>query len=105
MHHTGTVLSQSHPVTAVFEQTPALITLRYPPPPPPPFAPLPSAGCSHEGPVRYTAADLMEKNTGGLGQMLLDLLDNACTNELVGVVSRSDRYRSAQCFCLFGAFG
>ena len=46
------------------------------------------------GPVRYTAADLLEKNRGGIGQNLLDLLDDACTNDLVGEGSRSSRYRS-----------
>lgn len=46
------------------------------------------------GPVRYTAADLLEKNGGGIGQNLLDLLDDACANDLVGEGSRSLRYRS-----------
>lgn len=44
--------------------------------------------------MRYTAADLVEKNRGGIGQNLLDLLDDACTNDLVGERSRSSRYRS-----------
>lgn len=47
------------------------------------------------GPVQYSAADLIEKNAGGVGQNLLDLLDDACTNEVVGERSRSRRYRSA----------
>lgn len=45
------------------------------------------------GPLQYTAADLVEKNRGGIGQNLLDLLDDACTNDLVGDGSRSSRYR------------
>lgn len=48
------------------------------------------------GPVRYTAADLLEKNKGGVGQGLLDLLDDVCTNDLVGKGSRSSRYRSVE---------
>jgi len=50
---------------------------------------------SFVGPVWYTAADLVEKNAGGVGQSLLDLLDDACTNEVVGEGSRSSRYRLA----------
>ncbi|CAM9205488.1 unnamed protein product, partial [Hapterophycus canaliculatus] len=48
------------------------------------------------GTVRYTAADLLEKNVGGIGQSLLDLLDDACSNELVGELSRSSHYRQAK---------
>ncbi|CAM9481074.1 unnamed protein product, partial [Ectocarpus sp. 8 AP-2014] len=48
------------------------------------------------GPVRYTAADLLEKNKGGVGQGLLDLLDDVCTNDLVGKRSRSSRYRDGR---------
>ncbi|CAB1104757.1 unnamed protein product [Ectocarpus sp. CCAP 1310/34] len=48
------------------------------------------------GPVRYTAADLLEKNKGGVGQVLLDLLDDVCTNDLVGKGSRSSRYRDGR---------
>ncbi|CAM9259462.1 unnamed protein product [Ectocarpus sp. 6 AP-2014] len=48
------------------------------------------------GPVRYTAADLLEKNKGGVGQGLLDLLDDVCTNDLIGKGSRSSRYRDGR---------
>ncbi|CAM9456858.1 unnamed protein product [Laminaria digitata] len=45
------------------------------------------------GPVQYSAINILERNDSGIGKNLLDLLDEACTNELVGVGSRSDRYR------------
>ncbi|CAM9416878.1 unnamed protein product [Scytosiphon promiscuus] len=60
----------------------------------------PKEPCFHikhfTGTVRYTVSDLLEKNNGGIGQSLLDLLDDACSNDLVGELSRSGRYRDGR---------
>lgn len=47
------------------------------------------------GPVQYTVVNFLEKNDQAIGKNLLDLLDDGCTNELVGVGSRNDRCRCA----------
>lgn len=46
-----------------------------------------------KGPVHYTAEGIVEKNWGRVGQMVLNLLDEGCSNALVGAGARSGRYR------------
>lgn len=52
-----------------------------------------SSHCPRKGPVHYTAEGIVEKNRGRVGQMVLDLLDEGCSNALVGAGARSGRYR------------